>query len=55
VLRQLGEDYAALEQTSQVIPEFSEESNNPPKILTFEFEVATIDLKQTDSIRKKQN
>ncbi|BAY47557.1 hypothetical protein SAMD00079811_51750 [Scytonema sp. HK-05] len=48
VLRQLGEDYAALaeqlERTSQVIPEFSEESNNPPKILTFEFEVATITI-----------
>jgi formylglycine-generating enzyme required for sulfatase activity len=48
VLRQLGEDYAALaeqlEQTSQVIPEFSEESHNPPKILTFEFEVATVTI-----------
>lgn len=54
VLRQLGEDYAALaeqlEQTSQVIPEFSEESHNPPKILTFEFEVATISIEaETES------
>ncbi|KYC36511.1 hypothetical protein WA1_43255 [Scytonema hofmannii PCC 7110] len=54
VLRQLGEDYAALveqlEQKSQVIPKFTEISDNLPKLLTFEFEVATISIEdETDN------
>ncbi|MDF5730919.1 MAG: SAV_2336 N-terminal domain-related protein, partial [Rhizonema sp. PD38] len=48
VLRQLGEDYAALaeqlERKSPVIEQVLEVYHNPPKILTFEFEVATTTL-----------